>query len=59
MEKLGVLFAAGPKLPVEDTKDWAGDGLPIIRAKSFDDAFAIAQKDPMHSSGARRFRITT
>ena len=29
----------------------------IIRASSIEEATEIAQADPMHSSGARRFRI--
>ena len=59
MEQQGVLFSAGPKLPADDSEDWAGGGLIIIRASSFDDARRIAREDPMHLSGARRFEITT
>ena len=36
---------------------WSGEGMIIIRASSIEEATEIAQADPMHSSGARRFRI--
>lgn len=56
LEKEGILYAAGP-MWTDDEKNWAGDGLVIIRAASRADAIAIAEKDPMHKSGARSFTV--
>lgn len=56
LEKQGVMFAAGP-LWTDDGEAWEGEGLVIVRAASKDEARAIAERDPMHISGARSFRI--
>jgi hypothetical protein len=41
----------------EDGDEWAGEGLVVVRAASVDEAKAIAERDPMHRSGARRYRV--
>lgn len=56
LEKDGVLYAAGP-LWTDDGSAWEGEGMVIVRAASPEDARAIAERDPMHKAGARRFRI--
>jgi uncharacterized protein YciI len=56
LEEEGVLYAAGP-MWTEDGDEWAGEGLVVVRAGSLDEAVAIAERDPMHRSGARRFRV--
>ena len=49
------MFAAGPL--AERGESWSGDGMVIIRADSLEEATKIAEADPMHSSGARKFNI--
>lgn len=56
LEADGVMFAAGPHWTA-DEKSWEGDGMVVIRAASMAEARAIAEKDPMHASGARKFTI--
>lgn len=56
LEDQNVLFGAGP-LWTEDGQYFEGDGMLIYRAASVEKATAIAQDDPMHTSGARTFRI--
>lgn len=56
LEEQNVLFCAGPLL-TDDGQYFEGDGLVIYRAASVEAATAIAQADPLHSSGARTFRI--
>jgi uncharacterized protein len=56
LEERNVLFGAGP-LWTDDGQYFEGDGLLIYRASSVEAATAIAQDDPMHSSGARTFKI--
>jgi uncharacterized protein YciI len=55
LERDGVLFAAGP-LAQEGSERPVG-GLIIIRAASYQKAREIAEADPMHISGARRFTL--
>lgn len=56
LETEGVLFAAGPMWT--DAEDaWEGEGLVVVRAGSRDEAIAIAERDPMHKSGARSFTV--
>lgn len=56
LERQGVMFAAGPIW--EDNEDeWTGEGMVVVRAKSLQEAEAIAAADPMHISGARNYRI--
>ena len=56
MEKEGVYIAAGPHW--EDDEDtWKGDGMIVLRAKDLAEARKVAENDPMHKSGARKFRV--
>lgn len=56
LEKDGVLYAAGPMWS-DDEKTWEGEGLVVVRAGSRSEAIAIAERDPMHRSGARQFTV--
>jgi uncharacterized protein YciI len=56
LERRGIMFAAGP-LWTDDGKHWAGEGMVIVRAASAEEAAEIAEADPMHQTGARRFRV--
>ena len=58
LEELGVMWAAGPF--ANDAEDaWDGEGFFIYRADSKEEAIRYAEADPMHSSGARTFRVRT
>tara|TARA_R110000787_G_scaffold36145_26_gene92512 strand:+ start:584 stop:964 length:381 start_codon:yes stop_codon:yes gene_type:complete len=55
IEKAGILFAAGPFV---DAKGKAqGPGMIVVRAKNMADAKKIAEADPFHKQGYRKFRI--
>lgn len=56
LEQRGIMFAAGP-LADDDEKFWEGEGMVIIRADSLDEARKIADSDPMHERGIRRYRV--
>lgn len=56
LEGEGVLYAAGP-MWTDDEQSWEGEGLVVVRAGSRAEAIAIAERDPMHISGARRFTV--
>jgi uncharacterized protein YciI len=56
LERDGVLYAAGPMWS-DDEQSWDGDGLVVVRAASRDEAREIAERDPMHVSGARKFTV--
>ncbi len=56
VEKNGILFAAGP-FWTDDEQQWRGEGMVVVRAESLGAARAIAEKDPMHASGARTFEV--
>lgn len=56
LEQKDIMFAAGP-LADDDEQQWTGEGMVIIRAASIDEAREIAASDPMHRSGARKFRV--
>ena len=56
LEGEGVMYAAGPMWS-DDERMWDGDGLVVVRAGSRDEAIAIAERDPMHRSGARKFTV--
>lgn len=56
LEREGVLFAAGPMWN-DDEQSWEGDGMVVVRAASRSQAHEIAERDPMHISGARRFVV--
>ena len=56
LEARGITFAAGPF--ADDAEQlWSGEGMIIVRAASLAEAKAIADADPMHRSGVRRYRI--
>ena len=56
LETDGVMFAAGP-FASDDEQQWSGEGMFIYRADSFEDARKLADSDPMHIHGARRYTI--
>ncbi len=56
LENEGIMFAAGPNW-TDDEQNWEGDGLVVYRAGSLAEAQSIAAKDPMHTSGARTYRV--
>jgi hypothetical protein len=56
LENDGVVFAAGPHW-TDDEREWDGEGMVVIRAESLEHAKQIADKDPMHQSGARTYRV--
>jgi uncharacterized protein len=56
LENEGVMFAAGP-LSDDAEQEWPGDGLFIYRAGSRAAAVKLAEADPMHACGARRFTV--
>ncbi|UUP15631.1 YciI family protein [Nitratireductor thuwali] len=56
LERDGIMFAAGPMWS-NDGSEWNGDGLVVVRASSREEAILIAERDPMHISGARRFTV--
>lgn len=56
LEREGVLYAAGPMWS-DDEQGWDGDGMVVVRSGSRAEAIAIAERDPMHRSGARSFRV--
>ena len=56
LEERGVLAFAGP-MSDETGEEMSGTGLIVYRAASFDEARALAQADPMHQTGTRRFTL--
>ncbi|WP_420862508.1 YciI family protein [Algirhabdus cladophorae] len=56
LEAKGQLAFAGP-MSDETGDHMQGMGLIIYRAASLEEARALAEADPMHSSGARRFTL--
>jgi uncharacterized protein YciI len=56
LEKEGILYAAGPMWS-DDEQSWEGDGMVVVRAASRKEAIAIAERDPMHQRGARKFTV--
>jgi uncharacterized protein len=58
MEREQIMFAAGPKMPVDPTQAWSGEGMVIFRAPSMDAAKEIAEADPMHKSQARSYTLS-
>ena len=56
LERRGVMVAAGPHW-TDDEQRWDGEGMVVIRADSRANAEAVAKEDPMHTSGARRYRV--
>ena len=56
LEQDGIMYAAGP-LWTDDEQSWEGEGMVVVRAESCAAAIAIAERDPMHTSGARSFKV--
>jgi len=56
LEKNGTMFAAGP-LADDEAREWKGEGMFIYRANTREEAVKLAEQDPMHVSGARRFFV--
>ena len=56
LEQNGIMLGAGP-FWADDEHSWNGEGMVIIRAENLADAQRIAATDPMHSSGARSFKV--
>ena len=54
-EKRGILFAAGPIF--ERGSTLPDTGMYVLRAASFEEAEAIANRDPMHKAGLRKFKL--
>ena len=55
LEKAGIMYGAGPATRPGETA--AAFGLIIIRAKDEAEARRIADSDPMHTSGVRRYEL--
>ena len=56
LERSGQLAFAGP-MSDESGNEMQGIGLIVYRANSLEEARALAEADPMHASGARRFEL--
>lgn len=56
LERIGALAFAGP-MSDETGDQMQGMGLIIYRADSLEAARVLAEKDPMHKSGARSFTL--
>ena len=56
MEAEGTLVMAGP-LSDETGEQMQGAGMIIYRAESMEAARAVAEADPMHASGARKYLL--
>jgi len=54
LEKDGIMFAAGPLTAEDGTRV---GGLIVIRAESFAAARAIADSDPYHKNGLRKYTL--
>ena len=55
IERKGILFAAGPFVNSKGKPQ--GPGMIVIRAKSMAEAKRVAEADPFHKLGFRKFRI--
>ena len=55
LEKSGILFLSGPLH--DDSGAMTGNGMTVIRAASFKDATAIANRDPFVKAGFREPKI--
>lgn len=53
----GGIMVMGGQITPEGLADAGGRGLIVIRAESFEEARAIADRDPMHSSGVRSYEL--
>jgi uncharacterized protein len=52
----GCLLGAGPTLN-ENADRYRGDGMIILKAESLAKAVALADQDPYHREGVRKYRI--
>ncbi|MEM6534431.1 MAG: YciI family protein [Pseudomonadota bacterium] len=57
LEEEGIMFGAGPLYEEGSTSQFPKAGMIIVRAASFEEAKAIADADPMHTSGARTYTL--
>lgn len=57
LEREGIMFAAGPLIEGEVANPGERPGLIAVRADSLEEATAIAEADPMHTSGTRTYTI--
>jgi len=55
MEALGAVFLGGPFL--DDNFRYSGAGLIVLRARSFAEARSLADADPFHANGIRKYRL--
>jgi uncharacterized protein YciI len=55
IERKGILFAAGPFVDAKGKPQ--GPGMIVVRAKSMAEAKKIADADPFHKQGFRKYRI--
>jgi len=55
IEKKGILFAAGPFVDARGRPQ--GPGMIVVRAKNMAEAKKIADADPFHRLGYRKYRI--
>jgi uncharacterized protein YciI len=55
LEKQGIMFAAGPLYSRDSDKPEAG--CFVLRARSFEEADAIAKDDPLHKAGLRTYTM--
>ena len=55
-EAEGALVFAGP-MSDETGEEMQGMGMIVYRAATFEDARALAEADPMHKAGARKFTL--
>ncbi len=56
LERRGLLMLAGP-LSDESGEQMEGVGQIVYRAESLDEARSLAEADPMHAGGARRYTL--
>ena len=55
IEKKGILFAAGPFVDARGKPQ--GPGMIVVRAKNMAEARRVADADPFHKLGYRKYRI--
>ena len=55
IERQGILFAAGPFVDAKGKPQ--GPGMIIVRAKNMAEAKRVADNDPFHKHGYRKYRI--
>jgi uncharacterized protein YciI len=55
MERSSVLFLAGPML--DENYRFSGSGLFVLRADSMSEAASIADADPFHANGIRKYKL--